>query len=95
MPAAGLLALSAGKEGCQASQPFLATTHQVLSGERIGEFTETLGSGAFEEGIGALLEPDAFLTHAVGEPVMLVETVRRLRLSEQNLRADKWNLCRG
>jgi len=44
-----------------------------MSGERVGELLETLGRCAFEEGIGALLEPDAFLTHPIGQPVMLVE----------------------
>src|SRR5262245_12923936 len=38
-----------------------------------GEFLKPLGCGAFEESIGTLLEPNALLTHTVGEPVMLVE----------------------
>ena len=59
--------------GCQASEPFLAATRQVMGGERVGDFLKSLGCRAFEEGIGALLEPDALLTHPVGQPVMLVE----------------------
>jgi hypothetical protein len=70
---AGVFSLSPGEEGCQAGQPFLAARHQVTSGERIGEFLKPFGCRAFEESIGALLEPDALLTHPVGQPVMLVD----------------------
>lgn len=34
---------------------------------------ETLGFGASDEGIGALLELYALLTHAIGQPMMLIE----------------------
>ena len=32
-----------------------------------------IGCGACQEGIRALLESDAILTHAVGQPMMLIE----------------------
>ena len=64
--AAGLISLFPDKEGGQASQPFLAASHQVLSSARVGEFLKTLGCGAF---VAYCLT----LTHSVGEPVMLVD----------------------
>ena len=35
---------------------------------------QTIGSGAFQEGIGELLESDADGAQAVGQPMVLVET---------------------
>ena len=32
-----------------------------------------LGGRTLEESIGALLEPDALLTHPIGQPVMLID----------------------
>ena len=71
--AAGLLPLSCSEEGREARQPLLAAGQQVPRGERVGELLKALGRRAFDEGIGALLEVDALLTHAVGQPVMLIE----------------------
>src|SRR6516165_2089682 len=41
--------------------------------ERIRKQLEALWRGASHEGIGALLEVDALLAHAVREPMMLIE----------------------
>src|ERR1700719_2360727 len=57
MPAAGFLPLPGGKEWREARQPLLAAMQQIPRGERVGE----------------LLEVDALLTHAVGQPMMLIE----------------------
>lgn len=46
---------------------------------------ETLGSAASEKSVGALLEIDAFLAHAVRQPVMLVEAHPG---RERKIRAD-------
>ena len=73
MLAAGFLPLPGGKERREARQPFLAATQQIPRGERVGELLEAFGLGASDEGIGALLEVDALLTHAVGQPMMLIE----------------------
>jgi len=70
---ARLFSLSLGKERGEASQPFLATAQEVLSRQWVGEFPETLGGNTIAEGIGALLEIDAFLAHAVRQPMVLVE----------------------
>ena len=51
----------------------MAAGHQISRGERVGEFLQLIGSCAFQEGIGALLESDALLAHAVCQPVVLVE----------------------
>jgi hypothetical protein len=34
---------------------------------------QAIGRGAFQEGVGTLLELDAVLTHAVGQPMVLIE----------------------
>jgi hypothetical protein len=64
---------SRGKERGEASQPFLAAGRQILGRQSVCEFLETLGPPASEKSIGALLEIDAFLAHAVCQPVMLIE----------------------
>jgi hypothetical protein len=51
----------------------LTAGHQIPRGERVGEFLQAMGICAFQEGIGNLLESDAFLTHAVRQPMVLVE----------------------
>src|ERR1700720_3620676 len=73
MPAAGFLPLPGGKEWREARQPLLAAMQQIPRGERVGELLEAFGLSASREGIGTLLEVDALLTHAVGQPMMLIE----------------------
>src|SRR6202030_4504294 len=73
MPAAGFLPLPGGKEWHEARQPLLAAMQQIPRGERVGELLEAFGLSASREGIGTLLEVDALLTHAVGQPMMLIE----------------------
>src|SRR5258708_14101596 len=73
MRAARVLALPCSEEGREVRQPLLATGHQIARGERVGEFLQAIGNCAFQEGICGLLESDAFLAHAVGQPMVLVE----------------------
>src|SRR5258708_262629 len=61
MLAARMLALPCSEEGREVRQPLLATGHQIARGERVGEFLQAIGNCAFQEGIGGLLESDAFL----------------------------------
>src|ERR1700731_2138979 len=68
-----MLSLSCGEEGRQVRQPLLAAAHQIPRGERVGELLQAIGSYAFQEGIGGLLESDTFLAHAVGQPMVLIE----------------------
>src|ERR1700731_2230743 len=68
-----MLSLSSGEEGCEVRQPLLAAGHQIPRRERVGKLLQAMGSCAFREGVGALLEADAFLAHAVGQPMVLVE----------------------
>src|ERR1700732_577483 len=68
-----MLSLSSGEEGGGGPQPLLAAGHQIPRRERVGKLLQAIGSCAFREGVGELLEADAFLAHAVGQPVVLVE----------------------
>src|SRR6202045_5216239 len=68
-----MLSLSRGEEGCEVRQPLLAAGHQIPRRERVGKLLQAIGSCAFREGVGELLEADAFLAHAVGQPMVLVE----------------------
>src|SRR5215471_12114866 len=61
-----LLSLSCGEEGGEVCEPLLAAGNQISRSERIGELLQGLGRYAFQEGVAALLECDAVLTHAVG-----------------------------
>ena len=54
-------------------QPLLTAGHQIPRGERVGEFLQAIGSCAFQEGIGELLESDVVRAQAVGQPMVLVE----------------------
>src|SRR5262249_49282351 len=83
--AARLLALSCAEEGCELRQPPLATANQMSRRQRVGEFLQTIGRGAFQEGIGALLESDAILAHAIGQPMVLIEADTG---GERKVRAD-------
>jgi hypothetical protein len=75
--AAGLLALSFGKERSESGQPFLTAGQDVARRQRIGQFLQTGWIGALQESIGALLKIDAFLAHAGGQRVVLVEAYSR------------------
>jgi hypothetical protein len=72
--AAMALALGFGKERSEVRQPLLTAGQQIFRGQRVGQFLKALGVAAFQEGIGALLEVDLFLSHPDGEPVMLIQT---------------------
>jgi hypothetical protein len=73
MLAARLLAFSCAEEGGEVRQPLLATGNQITRRECVGELLQAIGCGAFQEGVGTLLELDAVLTHAVGQPMVLIE----------------------
>ena len=75
--AARMFSLSCGEEGREMRQPLLTAGHQIPRSERVGEFLQAIGSCAFQEGIGNLLESDTFLTHAVRQPMVLVEQLLR------------------
>src|SRR5262249_18809987 len=68
-----MLSLSGGEEGREMGQPLLAAGHQIPRAERVGEFLQAIGSCAFQEGIGELLESDVVRAQAVGQPMVLVE----------------------
>src|SRR5215813_15241700 len=63
--AARMLSLSGGEEGREMGQPLLAAVHQIPRGELVGEFLQAIGSCAFQEGIGELLESDVVRAQAV------------------------------
>src|SRR2546429_7845974 len=58
----------------ETGQPLLATGEQIVGGEGIGEFLQGLRIGTLQESVRALLKADATLSHAQGQPVMLIET---------------------
>jgi MFS family permease len=62
------------EESGETRQPFSAAACEVLGGQGVGQGLETLGRGAAQEGIRALLKVDALLARAVGHPMMLIET---------------------
>jgi hypothetical protein len=68
-----LLSLSRGEKGGEMRQPLSAACHQVSRNERVGECLQAIGCRAFEEGIGELLESDAVLAQAIGQPMVLIE----------------------
>src|SRR6476660_2718082 len=71
MLAARMLSFSCGEEGRELRQPLLAAGHQIPRGERVGELLQALRNCAFQEGVGGLLESDALLADAVGQPMVL------------------------
>ena len=77
MLAAGLLALSRGKERCEARQPFLAAANEVVGSQGVGEFLQAFGGGTLQECVGALHKLDALLAHPICQPVMLIEADSR------------------
>ncbi len=74
MLTSSVFALLFGEEGSEAVQPLAAADEQMVRGQRIGEFLQPLGVTATQEGVGGLLKVEVLLLHALGEPVMLVET---------------------
>ena len=73
MSATRFLTLSRREEGCEVCQPFLAASDQISRNERVGECLQAIGCSAFQEGISDLLEFDAILAQADGQPVVLIE----------------------
>ena len=74
MLAARLSALSFAEERGEAGEPFLAAARQILGRQGVGQLLETLRCAAAQKSIRALLEIEVLLMHAVGQPVMLIET---------------------
>jgi hypothetical protein len=70
----GVLSLLGGEKGGEAGQPFLCTGDQIIGREGIRKFLKGFRIAALQEGVGALLKADATLSHAQGQPVMLIET---------------------
>ena len=85
---AGVFALPVGDEGRESGQPPLAALQKVSAGERVGEFLQTRGIGAFQKGAAALLKIDALLAHTDRQPVVLIEADPRGK-REVGAHADK------
>src|SRR2546421_11851515 len=58
--ATGLFSLSCSEKGCEVRKPLSTASHEISRNERVGERLQAIGCRAFEEGIGELLESDAF-----------------------------------
>src|SRR5271166_5725260 len=71
--AAGVFSLVGGEERGEAGEPLLAAGDEVAMTQFVGQFLQTFGFGAPHECVRALLKVDAFLAHAVCQPMMLVE----------------------
>jgi hypothetical protein len=52
-----------------------------------------IGLGPFQEGVGTLLELDALLTHAVGQPMVLIEADAggEWKVRADALRSPEWS----
>jgi hypothetical protein len=70
---AGVLSLAGGEERCEVSQPFLPTGDEISRGKGVCDFLQAIGGRAFQEGIAPLVELDALVSHAICQPVMLIE----------------------
>jgi hypothetical protein len=68
-----LFSLSCGEKGCKVCQPLLAASHQLSRSEGVSECLQAIGCRACQEGVGALLESDAALAQAIGQPMVLIE----------------------
>ena len=77
MLTAVFLALFVGEKRRERGQPLLPAGAQVSRAERVGQLLQTCGIAAVQEGIGALLEVDVLLAHALGQPMMLIQTDAR------------------
>ena len=73
MPAAGSCRSLAVKNGVRRASHFWPQRNKSQGVSEFGELLEAFGLSASREGIGTLLEVDALLTHAVGQPMMLIE----------------------
>src|ERR1700731_2540714 len=67
------VSLSCGEKGCEVRQPLLTASHQISRNERVGERLQAIGCRACQEGVGELLESDAALAQAIGQPMVLIE----------------------
>jgi hypothetical protein len=55
----------------------LSAAEQIVRAQGIGQLLELLWMSAAEERIGTLLKIDAFGAHALGQPMVLIETNAR------------------
>jgi len=62
----GVFPLPFSEEGSEAVQPLATADQQIVRGERVGQVLEPVGIPAAQEGIGSLLEVDAFFLHTTG-----------------------------
>src|SRR5215468_1405290 len=69
----GLLSLLGSEKGCEAGQPFVGAGDQILGGEGIGEFLQSLRVRTLHKSVRTLLKVDIALSQAQGQPVMLIE----------------------
>ena len=92
--ATGLPPLLLGEERGEASQPFAAAAREVFGAQGVGQGLETLGCATPQKRIRALFEVDVLLAHAVGQPVMLIETdpggKREIRAHAHEYPAPAW-----
>ena len=61
------------KNGVRCASHFWPQCNKSQGVSEFGELLEAFGLSASREGIGTLLEVDALLPQAVGQPMMLVE----------------------
>src|ERR1700687_1009530 len=61
------------KKGVRCASHFWPQVTKSRGVSELAKLLRAIGSRAFREGVGELLEADAFLAHAVGQPVVLVE----------------------
>src|SRR5215831_14148459 len=83
----GLLSLLGSEKGCEAGQPFVGAGDQILGGEGIGEFLQSLRVRTLHKSVRALLKVGIALSQAQGQPVMLIETDAS---REGEVRADSY-----
>jgi len=69
----GLSAFGFGEEGSERGQPFLTASQQIARCQRIGQFLQPGGIGAFQKSIRTLLKVDALFAHSRCQPVMLIQ----------------------
>src|SRR6516165_1826580 len=74
MLAAGMPSFTCREERREVGQPFLAAARQIARSERVSELLQPVGRGALQKGIAKLVERNALLSHAIRQPVMLIET---------------------
>jgi hypothetical protein len=62
----GVFPFPFSEEGSEAVQPLATADQQIVRGERVGQVLEPVGIPTAQEGIGSLLEVDAFFLHTTG-----------------------------